>query len=74
MRRCGATVVGFAGLIALGNVGPRLREEYGVPFSALSVTERRLWPPHLCVLCEHGVPITDEQDAVTGLLSDVRKR
>ena len=70
LRKCGATLVGFGALMALGNVGPLLREEYGVPFTALSVTERRLWEPHLCVLCEHGVPITDDQDAVTGLLSD----
>jgi len=54
---CGATLAGFASLIALGDAASRIATQRGVPFFTLASLERQMWLPEDCPLCRAQVPL-----------------
>lgn len=59
VEACGATLAGFASLLALGDAATRIGGRYGVPFWTLASLERALWSAQNCPLCRSRMPLTD---------------
>ncbi|HKU95531.1 MAG TPA: phosphoribosyltransferase [Vineibacter sp.] len=58
LAQCGATLAGFASLIALGDAASRIAMQSNVPFVTLTTLERQMWLPEACPLCRAHVPLT----------------
>jgi orotate phosphoribosyltransferase len=59
LDECGGAPAALAALLSLGDAGPELARERGIPWFALGSIERRMWPPESCPLCDSGVPLVD---------------
>jgi orotate phosphoribosyltransferase len=59
LRDCGAELVGFASLLALGDAAMRLARRHDVPFFPMVSLVRELWAPEDCPLCRAGVVLVD---------------
>jgi orotate phosphoribosyltransferase len=59
LDECSGTPVALAALLSLGDAGPELARERGIPWFALGSIERRMWPPGSCPLCDAGVQLVD---------------
>lgn len=54
---CGATIVGCASLIALGDAATHIARDTGVPFHSLLSLDRQIWSAEACPLCAAGVAL-----------------
>lgn len=58
VRECGGEPAGFASLVTLGEAGPQIAAQHGVPFFTLATLRRGMWAPRECPLCAIGAPLS----------------
>ena len=59
LRECGAELVGFASLLALGDAATRMARQHDAPFFTIVSLARNLWSSEECPLCRAAVPLVD---------------